>query len=72
MLAISDLKRNDIAGAIAVYEDRKAAGTLYPSTVESLLMLQDDPDQLIAAIEKADPEASTRVSVPTIAFTHPG
>lgn len=63
---ISDLARNDMAGALALYKERLAADTAYPGFVESLLMLQDDSTALLAAIARVGPASSRSMPLPSI------
>lgn len=49
-MKISDIPRNDIEAAMQFYKECVAAGTWTPSRAHSVLMLQDDPDTLIDAI----------------------
>jgi len=58
-MRIADLTRNDTQGAIRVYKARLDSGTLYPGAVRVLLMLQDDPTELLAAMKTENPKAST-------------
>lgn len=44
------LERNDVAGAMTVARALKASGRLDPGALEMLLMLQDDPTELEAAL----------------------
>lgn len=55
MASLSDLERNDLAAAVGLYQERMKANVLSPSFVRSLLMLQDDPSTLIAAIDEINP-----------------
>lgn len=44
------LERNDVAGAMTVARALKASGRLDPGALEMLVMLQDDPTELEAAL----------------------
>lgn len=43
---ILKLKRNDVDGAIALYQHGTARGTWSPEDGEMIVMLQDDPSEL--------------------------
>ena len=48
---IGDIERNDIPTALAFYDQEEKAGGISEQDSEVLLMLQDDPDALMAALE---------------------
>ncbi len=50
MSALGDLQRNDVDGAVRVFEAELDAGTWGPDKGEVLLMLQDDSDELLARL----------------------
>lgn len=45
---MDDLERNDIDGALALYKRQLLAGEWRAEDAEMLLMLQDDPTELMA------------------------
>ncbi|MCP4573230.1 MAG: hypothetical protein GY838_12825 [bacterium] len=51
MTALIDLKRNDIPGAIEYAAGKIKTGGLSPEDAHVLLMLQDDPSELIEQLE---------------------
>lgn len=53
-MRISQLKRNDVASAISLYKQKVASNDVDRTLVSSLLRLQDDPDELLIAIEKVN------------------
>lgn len=58
---IGNLKRNDTAAALAFMKSRVMAGDWMPEDGQMVFMLQDSPDELMSAWEKAldsDPELS--------------
>lgn len=63
MTSIADLKRNDVPAALSLYQERLRAGSLNPSTVRSLLLLQDDKSELLREIERVNPESKRSVLV---------
>lgn len=52
-VSISDLQRNDTAGALQIWLRELRAGRSCYETTNMLLHLQDDPDELTAAMAKA-------------------
>lgn len=54
-MTISELKRNDVAGAIALYAERLSEGRINPDLVRSLLRLQDDPSMLLIEMRRVNP-----------------
>lgn len=56
-MKLSDLKRNDVPGAVAYARERIAAkGYLPPDEGKILATLQDDPDALFAELKKILPK----------------
>lgn len=54
---LSDLKRNDVPGAVAYARERVALkGYLTPEEGEVLATLQDDPDALFEELKKILPK----------------
>ena len=49
MLDYHDVRRNDVAGALAVWVSLREAGKLDPGTAAILIQLQDDPAEYFAA-----------------------
>lgn len=47
------LRRNDVAGALAAWLQELRAGRSCYETTNMLLHMQDDPDELLAAMAKA-------------------
>lgn len=60
---VTDLDRNDVPAAIDLWRRRVADGTWDPSSARVLIMLQDDPAELFAAM-KADELARSLVTDP--------
>jgi hypothetical protein len=53
---VGDLERNDVAGALEVLAAYEARGSVPAGLVESLLMLQDDPTELLEQLPEDDGE----------------
>lgn len=53
-MRIVDLERNDLEGALQIWRERKRNGD--PLQFEALLMLFDDPRELLDAIAKEERE----------------
>jgi hypothetical protein len=60
-VTIYELDRNDVEGAMAVYRGLKARGKWRPEDGSMLLMLQDDPEELLKRMLQDDEPAGTEV-----------
>lgn len=55
-MKISELTRNDLDGAMALYRERVLAGTWSSDVARIVLRLQDDPKLLMTEMVKASKE----------------
>lgn len=60
MASITDLPRNDVKAAVGFLEQALDAGTFSTDDGQTLAMLQDDPDDLAAAVAKMVDERTKR------------
>lgn len=51
-MTLEQLDRNDVAGALALYERGVRDGTWTPDHAQVAITLQDDPDELFAGMEQ--------------------
>lgn len=51
-MTVTDLDRNDVQGALQVYQTEMAAGTWSADKAEAMLQLQDDPTELLRRLAK--------------------
>lgn len=58
------LRRNDVAGALAAWLQESHAGRSCYETTNMLLHMQDDPDELLAAMAKASRSDGVSVQFP--------